>query len=446
MKKSLALLGSALFLLSFSIPVRAQSLGNAGTVQGNVVDPSGGAIPGADVSIHNVATGYMQNVKSDASGAFRLINLPPNPYHLEIKAAGFATYSQDVDVKNSVPLQVNAKLALAGSTTAVTVEGAAEALEVDPSSHVDADRSQLSKLPTFDPGGGLSQAITYSTGAVVADSNGLFHPLGDHAEVSFVIDGQPISDQQSKVFSTQLPVSAIDSMTLTTGNPGAEFGDKTSLVAQVTTRTGLGAKGFFGNIDANYGSFGTAGGSIGLGWGTAKFGNFLAVDGVRSGRFLDPPEFTPIHDIGNNQTLFDRLDFQPNGRDALHLNLFAARNWIQIPNDYDQLSQDQRQRVLTWSIAPGFQHTFNAHTLLTVNPYIRKDQFNYYGSRDPFADTPATQSQSRQLLNWGVKADVAITSGRHNIKIGTDLKQTRLLESFAFGITDETFNPICVDQ
>ncbi len=61
------------------------------------------------------------------------------------------------------------------------------------------------KLPSFDPGGGLSEAITYSTGGVAADANGFFHPLGDHAQVSFVIDGQPISDQQSKVFSTQLP-------------------------------------------------------------------------------------------------------------------------------------------------------------------------------------------------------------------------------------------------
>ena len=86
--------------------------------------------------------------------------------------------------------------------------------------------------------------------------------------------------------------------------------------------------------------------------------------------------------------------------------------------------------MLTWSIAPGYQHTFNAHTLLTINPYIRKDQFNYYASRDPFADTPATQSQTRQLLNWGVKSDLAITSGRHNLKIGIDLKQTRLLGEF----------------
>ncbi len=292
----------------------------------------------------------------------------------------------------------------------------------------------------------MSQAITYSTGGVAADGNGLFHPLGDHAQTSFVIDGQPISDQQSKVFSTQLPTSAIQSMEVTTGTPDAEFGDKSSLVAQITTRSGLGAGRVFGNVDASYGSFGTAGGSVGLGFGSAKFGNFLAADGVRSGRFLDTPEFTPFHDIGNNQTIFDRMDYQPNGKDAFHLNLFAARNWIQDPNSYDQLAQDQRQRVLTWSIAPGYQHTLNAHTLITVNPYIRKDQFNYYASRDPFDDTPATQNENRQLLNWGVRADVSTTQGRHNLKYGVDLKQTRLLENFGFGITDPTFNDPCINS
>ena len=216
------------------------------------------------------------------------------------------------------------------------MEAAGDLVEVDPSAHVDVDRTLLMKLPSVDPGGGLSQAITYSTGGVAADGNGFFHPLGDHAQISFVIDGQPISDQQSKVFSTQLPTSAIQSMEVITGTPDAEFGDKSSLVAQITTRSGLGAGRVFGNVDATYGSFGTAGGSAGLGFGSAKFGNFLAVDGIRSGRFLDTPEFTPFHDIGNNQTLFDRFDYQPNGKNVFHLNLFAARNWIQIPNTYDQ--------------------------------------------------------------------------------------------------------------
>ena len=391
-------------------------------------------------------SGYSQSVLTGSDGSFRLSNLPPNPYHLEVTASGFGVSAQNIDIKSSLPVQVKVTLALAGANTTVTVESVAETLENDPSAHVDVDRSQVLKIPAFDAAGGLSQAITYSTGGVVADGNGLFHPLGDHSQTSFVIDGQPISDQQSKIFSTQLPVSAIQSMEIVTGTPSAEFGDKTSLIAQVTTRSGLGSGRVFGNIDANYGTFGTAGGDVALGFGSAKFGNFIALDGLRSGRFLDTPEFSPIHDIGNGETIFDRLDYQPNGTNVFHLNLFAARNWIQIPNDYDQSVQDQHQRVLTWNIAPGYQHTFSAHTLLTINPYIRKDQFNYYPSRDPFADFPATQSSNRHLLNWGVKADVATTTGRNNLKYGVDLKQTRLLENFGFGVTDPGFDSPCIDS
>jgi len=437
----------------FELAAPGQSVGNSGTIEGTVIDPSGAAVPKAEVSVHNSSTGFHQSVLAGTDGTFRLTNLPPNPYHLEVHASGFAPYSQDVVIRNSLPVQVSPQLALAGETTSVTVEAAAETLENDPSSHVDVDRSALSKLPTFDPGAGLSSAITYSTGGVAADSNGLFHPLGDHAQTSFVIDGQPISDQQSKVFSTQLPTSAIQGMELITGTPGAEFGDKTSLVAQVTTRSGLGAGKWFGSVDATYGNFGvscpgcraTEGGGFSLGWGNARWGNFFAADGINSGRFLDTPEYLPIHSQGNNQTLFDRFDLQLGPKDAFHTNLFAARNWIQIPNDNDQLDQDQRQRVLTWNIAPSYQHTFSAHTLLTINPYIRKDEFDYFPSRDLFNDTPATQSQQRQLLNWGVKADIATTRGRHNIKYGADVKQTRLLENFQFGITDPGFNSPCAD-
>jgi hypothetical protein len=447
MKRILAFVALGLSAFGLSHSAFSQSLGNAGTIEGTVVDASGAAIPKAAVRIHNLVSGYTQTATTDSDGTFRLTNIPPNPYHLEVKLPGFSGYSTDVTIRNAVPVQIKATLAVAGSKTTVTVEAAgADIIEVDPSAHVDTDRNLITKLPTVDPAAGLSQAIVYSTGGVAADGNGFFHPLGDHAQVSFMIDGQPISDQQSKVFSTQLPASAVQSMELVTGTPEAEFGDKTSLVANITTRSGLSAPHVFGNIDASYGSLGTAGGSIGLGFGSTHAGNFLAVDGIRSGRFLDTPEFTAFHDIGNNQTIFDRFDYQPNGQDAFHLNLFTARNWIQIPNTYDQLGQDQHQRVLTWSFAPGYQRTINAHTLLTINPYIRKDEFFYYGSRDPFADAPATQSQSRQLLNWGVRSDLSVTSGRHNLKIGMDLKQTWLMENFGFGITDDTFNPVCVDS
>jgi hypothetical protein len=434
-----------LVFLTACVPSFAQSI-NSGTVTGTVTDQSGAVVRGAKVVLRNAITGYEQSATSDEAGSFRFNSVPQNPYRLTATAPGFSASTQDIDVRSSIPMTVPLSLKVASGETSVTVQASAAAMvENDPSAHVDVDRGSIMKIPAVDPAGGLSQTITYSTGGVAADANGLYHPLGDHFQSSFIIDGQPITDQQSKIYSTQIPISAVQSMEVITGTPDAEFGDKSSLIAQVTTRSGLGVGRVFGNVDASYGSFGTTGGSVGVGFGNAKFGNFLAVDGVRSGRFLDTPELTPFHDIGNNQTIFDHFDYQPGSKDILHLNLFTARNWLEIPNSYDQLLQDQRQRVLTWSIAPGYQHTFSAHTLLTVNPYIRKDQFNYYPSRDPFNDTPATQSQNRQLLNWGVKADISTTHGRHNLKYGVDLKQTRLLENFNFGVTDPTFNSPCID-
>ena len=90
----------------------AQSI-NGGTVEGSVVDQTGAVVSPADILIHNVVTGYEQKATTDANGVFRLTNLPPNTYHLEVKAPGFATFSQEVVIRNSVPVQVKAALGLA---------------------------------------------------------------------------------------------------------------------------------------------------------------------------------------------------------------------------------------------------------------------------------------------------------------------------------------------
>jgi hypothetical protein len=419
---------------------------NSGTVTGQVTDPSGAMVAGAKVRLANAVTGFEQTVMTDSSGGFRFTNVPINNYRLDVSLQGFNTAQQNVDVRNAVPVVANVALSIATEASTVTVQATAATVETDTAAHQDVDSSALSKLPITSSGAGLSDAITFSTGAVAADANGFFHPLGDHAQTTFVIDGQPISDQQSKLFSTQIPLNALQGMELITGSPAAQYGDKTSLVVNATTRSGLGATQPFGSVESSWGSFGTWSGSATLGFGTPNFGNFLALNGSRSGRFLDTPELLPFHDIGNNGSVFDRVDWQPGPKDILHLDIFAARNWFQVPNSYDQLAQDQRQRVMSWSVAPGYQHTFNAHTLLTVNPFVRRDQLNYYPSRDPFNDTPVTASQNRVLMNYGVKADLAYTHGNHDIKMGLQIQQTRLLENFSFGITDPSYNPVCLDS
>ncbi len=423
-----------------------QSLGNAGTVTGMLTDASGAVIPDAIVSLSNRLTNYSQKVAIDASGTFRFTNVPPNSYHLEATAQGFTKFTKDLSIRSTVPMDLKIKLEIAENKTSVTVEAAgSDVLENVSYAHNDVDMKSMDKLPISSPGAGLSDAIAMNSGAVASDSNGFFHPLGDHAQTSFSIDGQPVNDQQSKQFSTQIPLNAIQSMELITGAPPAEFGDKTSLVINAVTRSGLGQK-LNGSVLGQWGSFGTYAEESTLSFGTAKVGNFIAANVLRSGRFLDTPEYTPIHAIGNNFTVFDRFDYQPSGKDAIHLNLFSARNWFQIPNTYDQLTQDQRQRITSFNVAPGYQHTFSSSVLFTVTPFFRADRVNYTPSRDVFADTPATLAQQRSLSNWGAKADISYVHGRHNIKVGVQAMQTRLHENFSMGLTDYAFNPVCLNN
>lgn len=424
----------------------AQSLGG-GTLQGVIKDPSGGVVPQATVTVINRVSNYRRSVLSDSSGAYRVSNLPPNSYHIEVEAPGFAHSDQDADVRGTVPVELNVRMELAGSATTVNVEDHGDELvENVPYAHTDVDTRMLALLPTTSPGSALSDAVMLNTGAVAADSNGFFHPLGDHAQTSFSIDGQPVGDQQSKTFSTQIPLNALQSLELITGAPPAEFGDKTSLVVNAVTKSGLGLPRAMGSFEGQWGSFGTYSEESTFAFGTPKVGNFIAANAIRSGRFLDTPERVPLHAIGNNGTVFDRFDYQPSARDALHLNLFWARNWFQVPNTYDQPVQDQRQKSLTFNIAPGYQHTFGSKTVLTVNPFVRRDWVNYYPSSDWTADAPATIGQRRTLTNWGVKSDVAYASGRHNLKVGLQLMQTRLNENFSFGVTDPLYNSVCVDD
>ncbi len=436
---------AALLCVLFSSPeAAAQQLGGTGALKGVVRDAADSPAPSAAVELSNPITGYALRTQTQPDGTFAINNIPPNTYRLRIALAGFQEHSADVVIGSAVSVALNIRLQLARQQTIVTVQASPDnVLENKATASDTVDRQFLAALPALSPDSGLNDAIIYTTPGVAADSNGFFHPLGDHAQVSYVIDGQPVSDQRNKVFSTSIPANAIQSMEVISGSPSAEYGDKTSLVINATTRSGLGQKPS-GSFLMNYGSFGAVGEEATLGLGTARWGDFLAFNAERTGRFLDTPELWPMHDAGNTGTLFDRVDFQPSGKDSLHLNMMLARNWMQVPNTYDQPLQDQRQKVVSFNVAPGYQRTIDARTLLSATAFFRRDQVNYYPSRDPFNDSPATLAQDRSLTNLGVHADLAHVQGRHDWKAGLNVAQTRLGEAFTLGITDPAYNAPCV--
>jgi len=312
-------------LLLFAASGRAQ--GNSGSIEGVVKDQSGSSVPGAKAEISYPVSGYHRETTTDTDGSFRFTNVPFNSYHLVVTAPGFNSTSQDVDVRSAVPvnLQVSLTVGSAASTTVTVESNGADLVETESTFHTDVDRGLFDKLPLESQSSEVSSLVTLAAPGVVADSNGLFHGLGDHAENSFSVDGQPITDQQSKVFSNQIPVDSIQSLEVIGGAPPAEFGDKTSLVIKVTTRSGLGQTPPTGTVRASYGSFGTVSGGFDVAFGGKKWGDFISVGGLNTGRFLDPPEFSVVHSKGNEQNVFDRVDFQPNGADSIHLNLGYTR-------------------------------------------------------------------------------------------------------------------------
>ncbi len=111
---------------------------------------------------------------------------------------------------------------------------------------------------------------------------------------------------------------------------------------KVTTRSGQGVTKPTGSVTASYGSFGSARAGFDLAYGGENWGNFFELDGLNTGRFLDAPEFTVFHDKGNEQNVFDRVDYKFTREDSVHLNLNYSRSWFQTPNTYDNLNVLER--------------------------------------------------------------------------------------------------------
>jgi hypothetical protein len=457
-------------LFGFSTLTRAQG-GNAGSISGVVKDQSGAVVPNATIEILDPVSAYTRTTKSGSKGEFTFTNVPFNSYHLTATAQGFAAFTKDVDVRSAVTVNADVNLSIASSGQTVTVTTTGEDLiENTSTDHTDVDKNLFDKLPLESTTSGLSSLVTLASPGVSADSNGLIHGLGDHASNSINLDGQPIHDQFSKVFSNQLPVDAIQSMEVIDGAPPAEYGDKTSLVIKITTRSGEGVTTPTGSVYTSYGSFGTETTGFDLLYGGQKWGNFFSASGLQTGRFLDPPEFEVMHDKGNEGNFFDRFDYKFNENNSLQFNFWLTRSWFQTPNSYDAeeatawnglvLSgglgpngvvvpgQDQRSKILSFDLAPTYTHVISTNAIFTFGAYSRRDSYDYYPSADPFSDFTAdlqslSASQDRSLFNNGVHAEYSYVKGMNNLQVGASYEQTFLTEDDGLGIVDPTVNAVC---
>src|SRR5579864_3119777 len=180
-----------------------------------------------------------------------------------------------------------------------------------------------------------------------------------------------------------------------------------------------------------------------------------------------------MHAKGNQQNLFDRVDYQFSTADSVHMNVQVTRSWFQNPNSFDSQTAsawngavvsngglgpdgrpvgptDQRSQIKTFDLAPSWTHLINNETIFSLGAWVRHDQYNYYPSANPFADlAPDLQAQTigqdRTLTNAGLRASVSYVKGIHNVKAGAVYQQTFLNENDSLGIVDPTFLPSLLD-
>ncbi len=123
--KIAAVLALVCCAMCFSVPVLAQ--GSGGTVNGTITDPSGAAIPKADVILVHQDTGAVRTILTNDRGFFSVPNLVSGRYDLTVAATGFATAVQEgvsVDVGSTVVANIRMQISSVEEKVDVVVKHA----------------------------------------------------------------------------------------------------------------------------------------------------------------------------------------------------------------------------------------------------------------------------------------------------------------------------------
>lgn len=423
------LVSIATILLSTSALLFGQA--RIGSLQGVVKDPNGALVPEAKVTVTQPVTGYHQTVQTDAQGTFKLVNIPFNTYKVRAEAAGFQPLEQSVDLETTIPVNLDLALSLDQASAVVTVSTNAGAMiETDrTSSDTDLNQTILERPLGAAPSRAIETMVA-STPGFVTDDNGRMHPRGSESQVQFVIDGVPVTDNMSAIFSTSVDARTLRTVEVLTGGIPAEFGDKLAGVISVNTRSGLEGP-TQGGVSFSGGSFSTGEVAADFSTHTKKLGFLTNVSASTSQRYLDSPTLDNFHDFGRTGKAFFRLDYQFNTNNTIRGVFNFGGSNFQVPNRVVQelAGQDQRQHLRDSSQNISFQHIFSPNTVAQLSFFHRQSNAKLLSNP---SSTPVVAEQDRTLQNYGGIGSLALTRGSHNIKFGGQFTITPIHEHFTF--------------
>lgn len=266
------------FLASF-----AAAQATSASLNGTVTDPSGSAIPSAQIQVLNTDTNYKQNVTTSDAGAYSVSQLPPGHYSVTVQKDGFRKSVQTGiqlsvgevgtlniplqlgDVKEEVTVTANAELinVTTAEMSSVVNQDSVEELPLngrDPSSLVLLTTGTMNVVPGGSNsgaamGGGWAQGTTAMPAETGASSGG-----GRQGSTYYVLDGSPNMDTFMALAAPFPNADATQEFRVITENFDAQYGFSPGAVVNIQTKSGAntlhgGVFEFIRNTDLNAANF-----------------------------------------------------------------------------------------------------------------------------------------------------------------------------------------------
>ena len=248
--KNLSLLIAALACLA-AAPRGAVAQTFYGNVVGSVQDSTGAVIPGASVTLTNLATGEQRAQETEASGLYRFVNLVPGQYRLEARSEGFKQFAQEpIVVEVEASIRIDPLLEIGEVTEVVEVVSSTPLLQSQTSSLGQVVESRkVTETPLN--GRNVLNLVALAPG-VVPQGQSMQSPTGVNIfawgnyqigggqsnQSATTLDGAPVNIGYANLTALVPTQDAVQEFKIQTNNLGAEFGRFAGGVINMATKSG----------------------------------------------------------------------------------------------------------------------------------------------------------------------------------------------------------------
>jgi hypothetical protein len=202
-----------------------------GAVSGTVTDPTGAAIPGAQVDVTNVATNVLISRTATSSGYYTVSPLPPGEYVVTVRAAGFEVLKQEHIIVNAIAVTtVNPVLKVGAASETVDVTTAPPALQTANATLGGVIENRVySELPITMGGGTPRDPTAFASlqnGVQSGGRSGDFNGSNGN-ENEMYIEGVPMttvdSQGDNRKLNQNLSIEAVEQTQVQTSGAGAQY-------------------------------------------------------------------------------------------------------------------------------------------------------------------------------------------------------------------------------